>query len=738
MGPPLRRYFEGLLLLLLATGFATLAITGELPWLVMGPVSAAFLLRGYWFWRGREVQMPARWPVTALLLYLPVYVLDGMVLSGDFVAATLHWVVLAGAVQMFNARSNRDHLTLGLLALLEVLAAALMTVSGAFFLLFLLFLAVLIATLVAHEMMQAQSSGTTAGEASPAAEARRPPLNPLLRFSLLLSVGVAGFSMVIFFLLPRLTTGAWAAHPQNGLSGFSNEVRLGAVANLQRSNTPVMHVRITGADGSAAAAFQQIPWRGRGLTRFDGQSWSAPDDPALYRTEGGQLQVGVPAPGRAPQIVSYSVTLEPIGSPVLFFPPQLLRAETRFPVLAWDRGTDTLSSLGMGFSGTSYAGVSDVTPPDIETLRTAPPVNVERLRGGLGADLQLPDDLDPRIPALARSIVAHAAPDAWDQMQALSQYLQTHYQYTLDNLPQGPDPLATFLFDQPQGDCEYFASALAVMGRTLSIPTRVVNGFVLGAYNRLTGEYMVRGSDAHAWVEAYFPVAEGMRRFRRGQWVTFDATPGGGNEAGSVFPEAGMVMDALSSVWQEWIVNYDWVHQVHLAGLLQDGLDSGTGQALSRATNAITEAAQALWPPKPGAWGGGLGAGGALLVLALVAGVAYRRGWRPRWLRAEAEEAEAERQARRAYRRLQQYLRGAGYRRLPSQTADELAALVAAGQPHSELAERTAVFVQRYQALRFGAADASASQAMKRELGQVRRTLGWRAYLYWGGMGVSR
>src|SRR6185437_17032252 len=101
MGPPLRRYFEGLLLLLLVTGFGTLAITGDLPWLVMAPVSAAFALRGYLFGRGLEARIPVRWTVTALLLYLPVYVLDGMVLSGDFVAATLHLVVLAGAAQMF-------------------------------------------------------------------------------------------------------------------------------------------------------------------------------------------------------------------------------------------------------------------------------------------------------------------------------------------------------------------------------------------------------------------------------------------------------------------------------------------------------------------------------------------------------------------------------------------------------------------------------------------------------------
>ncbi|HVB40372.1 MAG TPA: DUF3488 and transglutaminase-like domain-containing protein [Terriglobales bacterium] len=735
MGPPLRRYFEGLLLLLLATGFGALAITGDLPWLVMAPAGAAFALRGYLFWRGLEARIPVRWTVTALLLYLPVYVLDGMVLSGDFVAATLHLVVLAGAAQMFSATTNRDYITLGLLALLEVLAAALLTVSGAFFLLFLVFLAVLIATLVVHEMMQSQRVG-----GAPETVNRRAPLRPLLRFSLLLSVGVAGFSIVIFFLLPRLTTGAWAARPQNGLSGFSDEVQLGAVASLQRSNTPVMHIRVTSpGPGFDATAFQQIPWRGRGLTRFDGQRWYAPDSPTLYRTDAGQLQVGMPPPRQASaQIVHYSVTLEPIGSPVLFFPAQLLRVDTRFPVLAWDRTTDTLSSLGQGFSGVSYAGISDVAPPDIQTLRTAPPVNPERLRGVLGEDLQLPDSLDPRIPALARTITAHTAPDTWDRMQALSQYLQTHYQYTLQELPQGPDPLATFLFDQPQGDCEYFASALAVMARSLSIPTRVVNGFVLGDYNALTGEYIVRGSDAHAWVEAYFPAPASFRRFKRGGWVAFDATPASGTAASSLFPEASMVMDALSSVWQEWIVNYDWVHQVHLARLLQGGLGDSTGQVWTNATGAVASAAAAIWQAGAGQRDAGLGAGAAVLFLVLIGGIAYRRGWRPRWSRAGRVangELETQRLARQAYRRFQRYLRRAGFRRLPAETAHELAAAVAEGEPGSPLAEHSAAFVQTYHTLRFGPGDATLAAHLRQELAKVRQALGWRAYL---AIGVRR
>jgi len=100
---------------------------------------------------------------------------------------------------------------------------------------------------------------------------------------------------------------------------------------------------------------------------------------------------------------------------------------------------------------------------------------------------------------------------------AIEIYLRTRFGYTLQ-LPRvlPHDPLANFLFERKQGHCEYFASAMAVMLRTLRIPSRVVNGFQTGEYNDLTSQYVVRASNAHSWVEAYFPGYG---------WVAFDPTP---------------------------------------------------------------------------------------------------------------------------------------------------------------------------------------------------------------------
>jgi len=130
--------------------------------------------------------------------------------------------------------------------------------------------------------------------------------------------------------------------------------------------------------------------------------------------------------------------------------------------------------------------------------------------------LQLPSEIDPRIAALARSATEHA-PTPYDKAIELEHFLKTKYHYTLDLTGNpGTDPLAHFLFTTRAGHCEYFASSMTVMLRTLGIPSREVNGFLPGEFNELGGDYIVRASDAHSWVEAYFPGSG---------WIVFDPTP---------------------------------------------------------------------------------------------------------------------------------------------------------------------------------------------------------------------
>ncbi len=170
--------------------------------------------------------------------------------------------------------------------------------------------------------------------------------------------------------------------------------------------------------------------------------------------------------------------------------------------------------------------------------------------------LQLPPKLDPRIPQLAQKITA-AAGNPYDKSVVLESYLRRNFGYTLNLAGKpGADPLAQFLFVTKAGHCEYFASAMAVMLRTLGIPSREVNGFLPGEFNDVAGDYIVRASDAHSWVEAYFPGSG---------WITFDPTPAANVSEGGLFSRLNLYLDWMQLNWNEWVINYDFAHQIQMA-----------------------------------------------------------------------------------------------------------------------------------------------------------------------------
>ena len=176
--------------------------------------------------------------------------------------------------------------------------------------------------------------------------------------------------------------------------------------------------------------------------------------------------------------------------------------------------------------------------------------------------LTLPPASDPRIADLAKRITERGT-SIIEKATLVEGYLKKNYRYTLNlSWPPGPQPLATFLFDSKAGHCEYFASSMAILLRTVGVPTRIVNGFLMGEYNPVGGDYIVRQSDAHSWVEVYIP--------GRG-WLEFDPTPPDPNHHEvDLATQISHYVDAAQLFWNSYILIYDSGAQVQLFRSAQD------------------------------------------------------------------------------------------------------------------------------------------------------------------------
>ncbi|MDO4549025.1 MAG: transglutaminase domain-containing protein [Clostridia bacterium] len=132
---------------------------------------------------------------------------------------------------------------------------------------------------------------------------------------------------------------------------------------------------------------------------------------------------------------------------------------------------------------------------------------------------ELPAGIEDGVYRLAQTITQNAI-TPYDKALALDSYLKENYSYTLDvnYPPRNRDFVSFFLLQSRRGYCSYFASAMAVMGRMVGLPTRYVEGYMVPA--RSSGTTLVTGKNAHAWVEVYF---SGIG------WVTFNPTPGSGD-----------------------------------------------------------------------------------------------------------------------------------------------------------------------------------------------------------------
>ncbi len=549
------RYFQISLFLLIATGFTTLMGTGRLDPFSVLFVCFALFFRGYLLLKKRDIRIPERWTTYITLIYALIFLLDLFLISGSYVSASIHLVLFSLVVKLFSVQRERDHIYLAVLAFLSVLAASVLTVDTLFLGSFFIFILLAVNTFVSMEVRRSLKQATHSGE--PAVQSRGERQFPisLSAFCAIMVVGIIAFSAGIFFIIPRFSAGYLNNFSSRSelVTGFGDQVKLGEIGRIKQSDNVIMHVHVENNGG------QELKWRGVALTVFDGKTWkNLANEQQILTSYAGRFSLRVEQSNRGNlplppydrdsfRLIRYRVTMEPIGTNVLFLPAFPIELNGRFRTIVMDE-TGSLQNGDQNRLTEGYEAVSQMSSEPVSVLRSRSgkyPPYIEQMY------LQTPS-LDPRVRELALQVTRDAHSD-FDKAILIEQHLREHYGYTLNMGTIAPvDPIAYFLFDRKQGHCEYFASTMAILLRSIGVPSRVVNGFRGGEYNDLTGQYIIRARDAHSWVEVYLPAVG---------WTSFDPTPPDPGAPVTTFSRVRLYLDAAQEFWREWVINYDFSHQ---------------------------------------------------------------------------------------------------------------------------------------------------------------------------------
>ena len=710
-------YFRASSYAMIAVATMALVWAGALHW-ILGALFCVTLILS-WRLEGTKWQLSERTGLVLVLLSIPVFYLDWTYQSGlsfgageqpqtkALVGAIAHLIVILSALKLFQVKSDRDWVFLYLISFFEILLAAGLSFSPIFLASLAVYLVCGVSTVIAFEIQKAKR-GLKGAETRllisrdslllrnlgrMKAGPRNTEIKRLPIVSIVFLLLISAFAWPLFLVAPRAGSAAFTRGGA-GLTnfiGFSENVQLGEIGTLKENDQVVMHVRIEEpANGQTPA--RELRWRGVALDEFTGRAWKKSIEARRSErrvdercgngngTGCGLYPLDTATPVR--HLTSQTIFLEPFDAPVIFAAPRAVAVQGPFPFVRQD-AEGSLQSRHHEFGRLIYRAISDTASPDPSVLRG----DMRPLPAYYERYTKVPETMDPRIRVLARAMIINAqAHNLYDAAQAIETGLRSEYSYSLQMKASGGDPLADFLFNVRAGHCEYFATAMAVMLRSQKIPARVVNGFLSGEYNEAAGAYTVRQSDAHSWVEVYFPETN--------SWVTFDPTPAAGrvvSQRTGVAALFGKYAEAFELMWFQYVIGYDKQEQRSLATSLNN--------RLFRYRRNLANEVRKL-PMLDGrriiVLAGG--AAGLILLIVIIRRIA-RFGWR-RGLIPGSAHAHASSSSVEFYERLTNLLAAQVLKREPHQTPLEFAAMSGYGP--------VASITKAYNRVRFGGEKLSA------------------------------
>jgi protein-glutamine gamma-glutamyltransferase len=472
----------------------------------------------------------SRWILTVFSIAIIAFFLSILDLN-DFVTQMMEALLILLGIKFLEQKQVRDYMQIYAISLFLLSGLGLLMPS-IIFVVYILFYILLLSIAFIFLTYYAQD---------PALEITQQTVKKMILKCLWIPVLAIPLSVVMFVILPRSQYPLldFLNRPDKAKSGFTDNVRLGEVSDIQEDTSVIFRATMEKIDET------DLYWRGITLDYFDGISWKGTEKkPYIESTSYKTLING--------KNVKQTIYLEPYRNSYYFGLDK--------PLFVAQRRAKKLTDF------TFTAPVDIERRIRYEVTSTISDTIYEK-QIDENKYLQIPDRISQDIVALTKSLAILR--DKEKTAKNLFRYLNSgSYQYSLRDLPVTKTPLDNFLFTSKYGNCEYFASALTVMLRVAEIPSRMVGGYRGGYYNEVGKYYIVPQKNAHVWVEAFIP--------QRG-WVRLDPTPASADtfalpKEGNLFLRMSIFFDTINYYWNTIVINYNLERQLSIARTVMKGL----------------------------------------------------------------------------------------------------------------------------------------------------------------------
>jgi transglutaminase-like putative cysteine protease len=456
--------------------------------------------------------------------------------TNELMSQMLEALLIFLAIKFLEDKKFRDYMQIYAICIFLLAGLGLLTLSIVFLVYFLAIILLLCLSIIL----------LTFSSEEPGIRFDRQTLFKVLSKCLFIPLVALPLTAFMFIILPRSQYPLlhFLNRADRATTGFTDRVKLGTVSGIQEDASAIMRVNMERVNE------ENLYWRGIVLDSFDGTDWKTAPVRELATT-----RQGLPR-GR---VIQQTVYLEPYGNNYLFTLDKPLYVALRDARKFRDLTIISPRYLERRFKYDVYSVLSDRI---IEKE-----VNLER-------HLQVPEHLSGRIKDLVKSLVSQTTKE--DIPFVLYRYLGSPpFAYSLKDLPVSENPLEDFLFETKKGNCEYFASAYAIMLRLAGIPSRLVGGYRGGYYNDVGGYYLVPQKNAHVWVEVHL----------KGSWVRMDPTPASLDTfttpaSGDLFFRMRVFFDTVNYYWYAMIINYDFQKQLFMLYKLRTAVKKPTFTSL--------------------------------------------------------------------------------------------------------------------------------------------------------------